>query len=264
MDVDHDNYLTGEVIGRSIDVHRALGPGLKESAYEEALERKLRAAGFKVNRQQGLPLRYKGVRLNAGFRIDLLVEGKLPLELKAVEEIHPIHEAQLLTYLRLGPFQLGLLMNFNVAVLKDGIRRKVQTQNWIIPETTNQIDGRSGDRLTGEIVASAVEIHRNLGPGLLPSAYECALCHELSIQGIPFERRIEIPIAIDGVPLKEPADIPLLIDQAVPVFCFGCGETSPLHRATALARLRQGRWKRGLILNFNVDSMVNGITRISN
>ena len=255
--------LSGEVIGCSIDVHRSLGPGLKEPSYEEALERKLIAAGLRVDRQRGLPLRYKGLKLDAGFRIDLLVEGRLPLELKSVEAIHPIHEAQLLTYLRLGPFPLGLLLNFNVAVLKDGIKRRAQSKQWTAPEQSRPPQYSGNDPLTARILASAIEVHRNLGPGLLPSAHEAALCHELATQVIPFQREVEIPIVIDGKPLEEPAEVPLLVDSAVPVFCLDVDETTPTHRAMMLARLRQGGWKRGLILNFNVTSMIQGITRLT-
>jgi GxxExxY protein len=111
------------VIGAAIEVHRKLGPWLDEPAYEEALEHGLLAKGFQVARQRGLPLIYKGLRLDAGYRLDLLVENRLPLEIKSVEAVHPVHEAQLRTYLRIGPFALGLLLNFNVKALRDGIQR---------------------------------------------------------------------------------------------------------------------------------------------
>ncbi len=120
-----EKALSGEVIGAAIEVHRLLGPGLLESAYELALERELALRGFSVERQKPVPLEYKGMPLGDGFRLDLLVEDSLLLEIKAVEALLPIHEAQLLTYLRLTARRFGLLLNFNEKSLKDGIRRVV-------------------------------------------------------------------------------------------------------------------------------------------
>ena len=121
----HINQLSYNIIGAAIEVHRVLGPGLLESAYEECLCHELDLRGLAYERQKPLPVVYKDVRLDAGYRIDILVENRVVLELKAVETLLPIHEAQLLTYLKLGGWQVGLLINFNVAVLKDGIRRRV-------------------------------------------------------------------------------------------------------------------------------------------
>jgi GxxExxY protein len=118
-----EKALSGEVIGAAIEVHRALGPGLLESAYELALERELLLLGLDVRRQVPVPLQYKGANLGDGFRIDLVVNDALIVELKAVEQLLPLHEAQLLTYLRLTGKPLGLLINFNVKTLKEGIRR---------------------------------------------------------------------------------------------------------------------------------------------
>ncbi len=117
------NKITGEIIGASIEVHKALGPGLLESAYEECLCRELTLRSVRFERQSALPVEYKGVKLDCGYRIDLLAADAVVVEIKAVETIQPIHEAQLLTYLKLGGWKLGLLINFNVPVLKDGIRR---------------------------------------------------------------------------------------------------------------------------------------------
>ena len=119
------NELSHRVIGLCIEVHRELGPGLLESAYEEALAFELTQAGLKFERQREMPLLYKGVKLDCGYRLDLVVEGELILELKAANELLPVHHAQLLTYLRLERRSLGLLINFNVPVLKHGIRRVV-------------------------------------------------------------------------------------------------------------------------------------------
>jgi GxxExxY protein len=117
--------LTKIVIGSAIEVHRHLGPGLLESVYEECLCHELSTLGIEFERQVQLPLEYKGVSLEYGLRLDILIPGKLVIELKTVEKIMPIHEAQLLTYLKLASIPTGLLINFNVPVLRDGIRRMV-------------------------------------------------------------------------------------------------------------------------------------------
>ena len=119
------NNLTERVIGAAIEVHRQLGPGLLESAYGECLCYELSTCGIAYDREVPLPLTYKGNRLECGYRMDIVVEGQIILEIKAVEEILPIHEAQVLTYLRLSGHQLALLLNFNTVLLKHGIRRFV-------------------------------------------------------------------------------------------------------------------------------------------
>ncbi len=119
------NKVTEQLIGAAIEVHKTLGPGLLESAYEECLCRELTLREISFARQRPLPVEYKGVKLDCGYRLDLLVAEAVVVEIKAVETIEPIHEAQLLTYLRLGGWKLGLLINFNVPVLKDGIRRRI-------------------------------------------------------------------------------------------------------------------------------------------
>ncbi|MDP2767501.1 MAG: GxxExxY protein [Candidatus Methanoperedens sp.] len=117
--------LTEQIIGAAIEVHRYLGPGLLESTYQECLCHELNMRGLKFECQKPIPLEYKGIKLDCGYRLDILVEGKIVLELKTVEAIMPVHEAQLLTYLRLTNVKVGLIINFNVPVLKDGIRRMV-------------------------------------------------------------------------------------------------------------------------------------------
>jgi GxxExxY protein len=120
----HINSLTHEIIGSAIDVHRHLGPGLLESAYRECLCHELRLRGVDFRRELHLPVAYKGIKLDCGYRVDVLVANVVVVELKAIQFITPVHEAQLLTYLRLGGWKLGLLINFNVPRLKDGIRRR--------------------------------------------------------------------------------------------------------------------------------------------
>ncbi len=122
MAFDND-VLTEKVIGLAIEVHRQLGPGLLESAYEECLCLELKEAGFAFRRQVPLPVSYKSVRLDCGYRIDIVINGQLIVELKTVERLMPIHDAQLLTYMKLSGIRTGSLLNFNSAVLKDGIRR---------------------------------------------------------------------------------------------------------------------------------------------
>lgn len=119
------NEITNEIIGAAIEVHRVLGPGLLESAYEECLCHELGFRGVSYSRQKELPVSYKGIRLDCGYRLDLLVANSVVVEIKAIDGLLPIHEGQLLTYLKMGGWQVGLLMNFNVPVLKDGIRRIV-------------------------------------------------------------------------------------------------------------------------------------------
>lgn len=118
-----ENQVTEIIIGASIDVHRALGPGLLESTYEACLFYELEQRGLWVNKQVALPVTYKEVELEVGYRLDLLVQNKVVVELKSVKELLPVHTAQLLTYLKLSNHRLGLLINFNVAKLTDGIKR---------------------------------------------------------------------------------------------------------------------------------------------
>jgi GxxExxY protein len=118
-----ENQLSKEIIGAAIEVHRELGPGLLESAYEECLAYELSLRGILFERQKEIPLIYKGVHVDCGFRADLLVDGLVVVELKAVKTLAPIHQAQLLTYLKLTGCKLGLLLNFNELKLRDGIKR---------------------------------------------------------------------------------------------------------------------------------------------
>ena len=124
-DTKRSDELSNIIIGAAIEVHKYLGAGLLESAYEECLCRELSLKGIVFERQKSLPVKYKGISLDCGYRLDLLVESLVVVELKAVERVDPIHRAQLLTYLKLSDLWLGMLINFNVSVLKDGISRVV-------------------------------------------------------------------------------------------------------------------------------------------
>ncbi len=262
-----DNLLTGRVIGAAIAVHRELGPGLDEPVYETTLSTELSTSGVPHECQVPLPLRYKGVKLDCGYRMDLLVEGQLVVELKSVETVSPIHEAQLLTYLRLAPRELGLLINFDVAVLKQGIRRRVWTSDCFpavkLPSDGERL-GAGFEPVSGEVLAAAVEVHRTLGPGLLRSAYEECLCHELSLREIAFERAKRLPARFRELEIAEAVKIPLLVAGELPVVCLSVSQLTPLHQARLLARLRQGGWRSGLLVNFNVDSLTQGIRRVVN
>ena len=119
------NKLSSRIIGAAIEVHKALGPGLLESAYEECICHQLGIGGLSLERQKPLAVRYKGINLDCGYRLDVVVEDAIILELKSCEKIEPIHKAQLLTYLKLSGFKLGLLLNFNVALMREGIVRIV-------------------------------------------------------------------------------------------------------------------------------------------
>jgi len=120
-----DDELTGLIIRKAIEIHRHFGPGLLESAYQTCLEYELNDLGLFVEKEKKLPIIYKDIQLNHGYRIDLLIENKVVVELKTVEYLNAKHDAQLLTYMKLGDFKLGLILNFNEKLLKDGIRRFV-------------------------------------------------------------------------------------------------------------------------------------------
>jgi len=120
-----ENELSKKIIGCAIEVHKQLGPGLLESAYQECLYYELKQAGLNVQKEKPMPIVYKEVKLDHGYRIDLLVEEKVVIEIKTVEAFNDVHTAQVLTYLRLGKYKLGLLFNFQTTVLKSGIKRVI-------------------------------------------------------------------------------------------------------------------------------------------
>lgn len=135
------NRITDQIIGAAIEVHKELGPGLLESAYEECLCHELKCRSIQFCKQEPLPVNYKGLRLDCGYRLDLLVENSIVVEIKSISSVEPIHKAQMLTYLRLGKWQVGLLINFNVPVLKQGIHRLVN----------NLEESQRSPRLCGEM-----------------------------------------------------------------------------------------------------------------
>lgn len=119
------NELTGLILNRAFEVHTVLGPGLLESAYEECLCHELVQVGLEVERQKALPVIYKGLKIDAGYRLDIVINDEVIVELKSVETLHPIHTSQLITYLKLSNIRYGLLINFNVKSLRDGIKRYI-------------------------------------------------------------------------------------------------------------------------------------------
>lgn len=121
----YEKELTGQIIGAAIEVHREIGPGLLESAYQACLAREFSLRSLPFEQEKPLPVEYKGMRVECGYRLDFIVAGKVVVELKAVNAIHKVHEAQLLTYLKLTGCRVGLLINFNVPMLKDGVKRMV-------------------------------------------------------------------------------------------------------------------------------------------
>ena len=262
MNVDEDNQLTGTVIGAAIDVHRELGPGNDEAAYEEALSLRLSQLGVAHECQKRMPVRYRGQVLDCGLRMDALVEGRLPLELKATEHELVVHEAQILTYMRMGPYPLGLLLNFDVAVLKHGIHRMALTKS--APAGVGEPpDTRGFDALSVAILDAAVRVHRELGPGLLRSVYEECLCHEFMLRGVAFQRKTTVPLVFAGQRLAHSGEVPLLVAGEAPVFCLSVSGLTPRQEATLRHRLRQGGFPFGFLLNFNAPTLVRGLRRLA-
>jgi GxxExxY protein len=278
------NALTHEIIGAAIEVHRELGPGKPEAAYERALARELTLRDLAIQVQKPVPVIYKGVKLECGFRLDVLVCRTVVLEVKSVEGIIPIHRAQTLTYLKLGGWKLALLLNFKVAVLKEGIERLVlgleeEGQNVTAMANLGSTPGMnhdpapclesaadSGDHeaeaLATAIIDSALEVHRQLGPGLLPSAYEACLCHELHLRNVPFQRKCPLALSYKGLPLGESEHVELVVGGRVVVNPYALAEIQPVHQARLLSQLRLGAWKLGLLINFNSTTLKAGLRRV--
>ena len=278
------NELTRQIIGAAIAVHRELGPGKPEAAYEAALAVELGLCGLPQHTQKPMPGIYKGVKLECGYRLDLLVGGLVVIEVKAVEMLNPVHRAQVLTYLKLGGWKIALLFNFNVAVLKDGIERLVmglEENGDGTAETRRTQRGTTGlpsvvlplrfgddsgdaeaDRLARDVVDAAMEVHRELGPGLLQSAYATCLCHELHLRGVAFERKRSLPLVYKGTPLPEADEVELLVGGKVVVNPRALPVLQPVHEAELLSQLRLGGWRLGLVINFNTVVLGDGLRRI--
>jgi GxxExxY protein len=278
------NEITHAIIGAAIEVHRELGPGKAEVAYEHALAHELGLRGLRCRVQVPVPVVYKGVKLECGYRLDLLVVDGVVVEIKSVEFLNPVHRAQVITYLRLGGWKLSLLLNFNVAVLKDGIERIVlgleedgsetAETRWTPRRNPEAVSTAptlhsvrdSGDaeaeRLAREVIAGAMEVHQVLGPGLLPSAYEICLCHELHLRGVPFARKQPLALSYKGISLPEPDEVGLLVGERVVVSPRALMEVQPVHEAELLSQLRLGGWALGLLINFNTINFAEGVRRL--
>jgi len=276
------NELTYQIIGAAMEVHRELGPGKPEAAYEHALAHELNLRHIAHQAQKPVPVVYKGVKLECGYRLDLLAVNAVVIEVKSVEVMNPVHRAQVLTYLKLGSWQVALLLNFNVAVLKEGIERLVfglhednqtaatrSTQTGSVSDagiatlrTTHDCGDREAERLAQEIIAGAMEVHRELGPGLLPSAYEACLCHELHLRGTGFERKRPLALSYKGTPLPESDEVELLIGGKVVMKPRALASLEAVHEAELVSQLRMGGWRLGLLLNFNTVQLSEGIRRV--
>ena len=199
--------------------------------------------------------------------MDFLIDGRLVVEIKSVEVVHPVHVAQLLTYLRISGRELGLLINFDVPVLKDGIQRKVWSHDGEPPpDDTHGLEQAdfNDTGLASEVVACAFEVHRTLGPGLLRSAYEECLCYELSRRNLRFERKKLLAVHHCGSDLKTPTELRLLVEGRMPVECLSVGELTDLHVTRLLARMRQHGWPEGFLFNFNAQLLgKDGIRRVT-
>jgi GxxExxY protein len=277
------NELTRQIIGAAIEVHRELGPGKPEITYEAALARELGLRGLACQEQKPVPVIYKGVKLECGYRLDLLVAETVVVEIKAIERVNPVHRAQVLTYLKLGGSKLALLLNFNVAVLKEGIERfvlglieenKQPAERRRMPGRTTSAIGTDPlfnstrtcgnietEQLARVVIASAGEVYRELGPGLLASAYKECLCHELHLRGVAFERQRPLPLSYKGVPLPESDEVQLLVAGRVVVEPQALMRVERVHQARLLSQLRLGGWKLGLLINFNAPIFADVIRR---
>jgi GxxExxY protein len=259
---DMGSEMTKVVIGAAIAVHKALGPGLDEADYEMALHLELLERGIEHDCQVALPVVYKGVRLECGYRMDLVVSGGLLLELKVADKLHPLHEAQLLTYLKLSKMALGLLMNFNVVLLREGIVRRVQTIAHQEVPIVSMPPIHGFDALSEEVVSAALEVQHVLGPGLLRSAYEACLAHELGLRGVKVERGLPANVRYRESLFPSNKQIPMIVEGQVLVACHCVSELKPLHLARDRSLLKVAAVETGLSMNFHAESFGAEIRRI--
>jgi len=259
--VDQDNQLTGAVIGAAIDVHRELGPGKCESAYEKAISIRLNELGVSHCCQKRIPIVYRDQLVDCDLRVDLFVDGRLPVELKVVESLLPIHEAQLLTYMRLEAQRLGLLINFHVTTLTEGIKRRVLTA---VPEISDaEIDRRGFDALSGRIFGAVAMVYLTMGRGLLRSVYHACLCQEFRLSELPFSADHGYDLSYRNLSLGLQENVPILVDGRVPLFIGSSREITDVQQATLYSCLKQGGWDYGFIVNFNAPSLGQGVRRIT-
>lgn len=268
------NDLSERVIGCAIAIHRRLGPGKKEALYEEALQKSLRKQGVACERQVPLPVEYGGTILDCGYRMGLVVEGVIVIELKTVAVLLPIHDAQLLTYLKLSEHKVGLLINFHSLMLKDGIRRRVHGLGMeLVPAPPWTSRSSVSGPLAG-VISAAMMVHSALGPGLLRSTYMVCMIHELegrlevkASKVVRVHQNLQRPVEVDGMQLDQPLEVELALEleseQFVPLLILSVDSITPLHEARLRSEIRLAGWQEGVILNFNADSMRDGIRHIS-
>lgn len=252
---DLGGELTRIVIGAAMAVHKAWGPGLDEADYERALHLELLALGIDHECQVPLPLVYKGVKLDCGYRMDVVVAGRLLLELKVVDRLHPLHEAQLLTYLKLSEMTLGLLINFNVLMLRDGIVRRAHSMSAPGQPLTSVAPPHGFDALSEEVMAAALEVQHVLGAGLLRSSYEACLAHELTLRGIKVEGGLPANLLYREQLIPSNKQIPLLVAGQLMVACHCTGELGQLQLARNRSLLKAAGADVGLAINFRADSL---------
>lgn len=290
------NKITEAIIGVAIDIHKALGSGLLESSYEACMAYDLIQAGMTVEQQKPLPVVYRGVKLECGYRLDLLIENEVIVEIKSVEKLLPIHNAQLLSYLKLAGYKVGLLMNFNVEMLKDGIQRVVNhfpessaasassavtnpkaklpverlslkksysftAENAEVAEMDQE---ERLNKITETIIGVAIDIHKTLGSGLLESAYEACMVYDLTQAGLSVEQQIPIPVKYREVKIECGYRLDLLVNKEVIVEIKSIEKFLPIHKARLLSHLKLAGCKVGLLINFNVEILKDGIQRVVN
>jgi GxxExxY protein len=259
------NDITREIIGAAIDVHRELGPGQDEVLHEDAMEVAFHSRKLRFRRQPPLPVHYKEVKLDCGFRPDFVVEDTVVAESKAVELVHPVFAAQVRTYQRLGGWPLGLLLNFNVPVMKEGISRFIVNAAEFrgAPDSSTEV-GRlqRKDDLLGAIIGAAIAVHRILGAGLLNSVYSACLQHELSLAGLKFETGRRADVFFQETRLGHPGELGLVVAGRALVSVLSVPKVLPVHEAQARSAMRLGGLPAGLILNFHAKRLADDLKRI--
>lgn len=254
--------LTKSAIGAAISIHRFLGPGLDEADYERALHLELMALGVEHECQVPLPISYKGEALDCGYRMDLVISKKLLLELKVVEKIHPLHEAQLLTYLRLSSLPLGLLINFNTLIMRNGIVRRAHSVQPVSRHYIETPPSLAFDELSREVLAAALEVQHELGQGLLRSAYEACLVRELSLRGIQTQVKLPANLIYRDQLIPSRKEIPMVVENRLMVACHCVKELNPLQLARDRSLLKAAGVETGLCLNFHSESLGTETRRI--
>jgi GxxExxY protein len=258
------NDITHTIIGAAIDVHRAIGPGQDEVLYEDALEVALRGRGIRFQRQRPLPVFYRGVKLDCGFRPDFVAEKTVVAECKAVELMHPVFEAQVRTYQRLGGWPLGLLLNFNVPVMKEGVARYIVNENEFRQEEERSARIRRTQRagnLTETIIGAAIEVHRRLGPGLLHSVYSACLRHELTLAELTFETGRRQEVTFQGAKLDHAGELDLIVAGQVLVAARSVPELLPLHEAQVRSQMHLADLPSALLVNFHAQRLIDDLKR---